>query len=108
MTISGPFGGPARRIERGRRAGAEGDESAVPRRDFVSPTGKGHSIRLPRTLVLFETSVKFAGRDDPHPWTLRVTEIYQRAGDRWQRLHRHADPLARGRPLGETLALLAE
>ena len=109
MTIYGPFGGPARRMSEGG-ARAQRETRAL----FQGGTSEAQLVRAIESgdlvvLVLFETSmVKFAGREDPHPWTLRVTEVYQRTGDRWQRLHRHADPLARGRPLDETLALLAE
>jgi ketosteroid isomerase-like protein len=28
-------------------------------------------------------------------WSLRVTIVFRRAGDRWQIVHRHADPLVR-------------
>jgi hypothetical protein len=107
MTIYGPFGGPARLI---------GDRVAqnAARAQFKGGTGQVDVVRVIESddlvvLVLFERSiVEFEGRDEPHPWLLRVTEIYQRQGDEWQRLHRHADPLTRPRPLEETLELLAE
>ena len=28
-------------------------------------------------------------------WSLRVTEVYRKAGSEWQLVHRHADPLVR-------------
>jgi ketosteroid isomerase-like protein len=31
-------------------------------------------------------------------WSLRVTLVFRRAGDRWQLVHRHADPLVREIP----------
>ena len=31
-------------------------------------------------------------------WSLRVTIVFRRAGDRWQIVHRHADPLVREIP----------
>jgi ketosteroid isomerase-like protein len=31
-------------------------------------------------------------------WSLRVTLVFRRAGDRWQLVHRHADPLVRQIP----------
>lgn len=36
----------------------------------------------------------FADQD----WSLRVTIVFRRAGDRWQIVHRHADPLVREIP----------
>lgn len=40
------------------------------------------------------------------PRTLRTTQAFRRDGDRWVRLHRHADPLLGRRSLEATLALL--
>jgi ketosteroid isomerase-like protein len=31
-------------------------------------------------------------------WSLRVTIVFRRAGDRWQLVHRHADPIVRQIP----------
>ena len=43
----------------------------------------------------------------PHQdWSLRVTIVFRRAGDRWQIVHRHADPLVREIPF-DHLAQLA-
>lgn len=39
-------------------------------------------------------------------WPLRVTLVYRRAGDEWQLVHRHADPLVKG-VSHETAAALA-
>lgn len=39
-------------------------------------------------------------------WSLRVTLVFRRAGDRWQLVHRHADPLVRQIPF-ESLGRLA-
>jgi ketosteroid isomerase-like protein len=32
-------------------------------------------------------------------WSLRVTLLFRRSGDRWQLLHRHADPLVKPIPM---------
>src|SRR5437868_6232559 len=58
-------------------------------------------------LITIERSmVKFKGRDAPLPWVLRVTEVYQRQGDEWRRMHRHADPLIHPIPIDDVLPLL--
>ncbi len=107
MTIYGPFGGGVARV-RDQLAQAQ----AATRSQFTAGTGtvefvqaiESHDIVI---IVLWETSqVLFLGRDEAHAWNLRVTEVYQRFGDEWRRLHRHADPLHNRRPFDETLALL--
>ena len=40
-------------------------------------------------------------------WSLRVTQVFQRDGDEWRLVHRHADPLVRSIPLDVTAALAA-
>jgi hypothetical protein len=109
-TIAGPFGGPAihltgdvRRLQAqlnsqfrgGTEAEVELIESYVSD-DFVC-------------LVMVERSVvQFAGHAGTHPWLLRVTSVFQRDGDAWRAVHRHADPLVHYRSLDETLSLMAE
>jgi hypothetical protein len=38
-------------------------------------------------------------------WSLRVTEVYRKAGSEWQLVHRHADPLVRRIALKQAAAL---
>lgn len=107
MTIFGPFGGPA---------GSGGPEMQA-RQQRMSAMFRGGSgdCELVRAiasddlvvLVMLERSqVTFAGQSEPRPWTLRTTQVFRRDGDRWVRLHRHADPLISRRSLDDTLLLL--
>jgi len=107
MTIFGPFGGPVRHA---RDQLVEVQSRA--RSQFKSGTGTVQLIRAIEAgdlviLVLSETSeVMFVGRDEPHTWSLRITEAYLDVNGTWRRIHRHADPLTKLRGLAETLALL--
>lgn len=107
MTIFGPLGG---------EAGAGGPELAARQRQVNASFGGGsgrcevvRSIASDDLLVLVmieRNQVAFAGRPQPQAWTLRTTQVFRRDGDRWVRLHRHADPLLGRRSLDATLALL--
>jgi ketosteroid isomerase-like protein len=60
-------------------------------------------------LVMIERSqMRLKGHDEPRPWLLRVTQVFQREGDEWRSVHRHADPLLRPLALDEVLALMVE
>ena len=60
-------------------------------------------------LVMIERSrVQLKGHDEPQPWRLRVTQVFQREGDEWRSVHRHADPLLRPLALDEVLGLMVE
>jgi ketosteroid isomerase-like protein len=107
MTLLGPFGGPARTGGAGG-AGAQRQANSA----FKGGTGSTELVSAVTggdlvVLVLIERNeVMFEGRSEPHRWELRTTQVFRRAGDRWIRLHRHADPLLRRRSLDETLALI--
>ena len=58
-------------------------------------------------LVLIESAtVNFRGHVEPRRWDLRVTEVFERRGPEWVRVHRHADPLVDRHPLDKILELL--
>lgn len=109
MTLFAPFGG-----EVVRGLGDLKPRQARAVSQFRGGTGTSELVKAivagdVVTLVLTERSdVTFEGRDSPHPWVLRVTEVFQRQGTQWARLHRHADPLIQRRTLDDTLALLGE
>lgn len=106
MTIFGPFGG---------EAGPGGPELETRQRGmssmFRGGSGKCELVRSVAAddllvLVMIERNqVMFEGREKPHSWTLRTTQVFRRDGARWVRLHRHADPLVERRSLDDTLAL---
>ena len=49
-------------------------------------------------LVAVERQHGVVGDSEDQDWSLRVTLVFRRAGDRWQLVHRHADALVRRIP----------
>ena len=102
MTLTGPFGG---------EAVGPGPHQAKVAALFHGGTGRCELVKVIAegdlvVLVMIERNVvQFEGEPAPRPWVLRTTQVFRRDGDRWLRLHRHADPLIMRRPLVETLAL---
>ena len=105
MTISGPFGGSTTVADPVRQA-------QLAAAWFHGGTGRNEVIKviagddLVVVIMVERNDVMFEGRSEPHPWILRTTQVFRHQGDRWVRLHRHADPLIYRRGLDETLALL--
>jgi len=56
-------------------------------------------------LVMIERQHGEVGGLPDQDWSLRVTEVYRKAGAEWQLAHRHADPLVRRLPLAQTAAI---
>jgi ketosteroid isomerase-like protein len=56
-------------------------------------------------LVMIERQSAEVGGLAEQDWSLRVTEVYRKAGSEWQLAHRHADPLVRRITLEQTAAL---
>lgn len=109
MTIFGPFGGDA---------GPGGPDLEARQRRmsamFKGGSGESELVRAHAAgdllvLVMIERNqVSFEGRSEPHAWSLRTTQVFRKDGERWIRLHRHADPLIERRSLEDTLTLLDE
>ena len=105
-TILGPFGGAAvgaSVITPAQRRGVTQFESGSGTVEFLNGGVSGDAAWI---VMIERCIVKFAGRDEPRRWDLRVTEAFQRQQGKWVRVHRHADPLVDRRPLDDVLAIL--
>lgn len=74
--------------------------------DFIN---EGLSGDIAWMAFIERATVVFSG-DSPgieRRWDLRVTEVFRRTTDGWERVHRQADPLVDFRPLADVAALLA-
>jgi ketosteroid isomerase-like protein len=106
MTIFGPFGGEALR----------GTAELAGRQDRAASLfggGEGRcelvkTIRSDDVVVIIQVErneARVQGASDPQPWVLRTTQVFERRGDQWVRLHRHADPLIDLRTPERTFAI---
>lgn len=108
VTIAGPFGLPAvhmtEEMRRGQTAMNKNFEGGTNAEVELIESYVSDDLVV---LVMVERSdVTFHGRNGTDPWRLRVTSVFQREGDDWRAVHRHADPLVQFRPLAQTLSLM--
>jgi hypothetical protein len=105
MTIFGPWGGEA-----GRGPGLPGRQQAMARL-FHGGTGSNEVVKtivagdIVVVVLIERNEVTVEGVTDPQPWVLRTTQVFERRGDTWVRLHRHADPLIDRRTPADTFAI---
>lgn len=105
FTLMQPFGGPA----------SHGFDSSPTRLEEMShffrngttdlqmaATYAGENIVV---LVMIERQRAEVGGLPEQDWSLRVTEVYRKAGSDWQLAHRHADPLVQRVALERAAAL---
>jgi hypothetical protein len=59
----------------------------------------GVSEQIAWLTFIERATVTFRGDPTERRWDLRVTEIFRRSDDDWERVHRHADPLVDRRPM---------
>jgi len=104
MTIFGPFGGELNVLGPWQPKIAALFHGGTGRCELLRAIADGDLVIL---IMLERNLVRFAEDAEPRPWILRTTQVFRRDGDRWLRLHRHADPLITRRALAETLALLS-
>ncbi|HEY7064886.1 MAG TPA: DUF4440 domain-containing protein [Chloroflexota bacterium] len=112
VTLLNPFGGYTGRGQQGVQAvqhGAIAHFAAGGASDVESELLHAIVSDDLAVLVMIERSqVRLKGHDEPLPWLLRVTQVFQRDGDEWRSVHRHADPLLRSLALDEVLGLMVE
>ena len=105
FTLMQPFGGPA---SHGFDKGAQ--HLAEMSRYFRNGKTKlevaqTYSSRDLVVLVMIERQTGEVGGLPEQDWSLRVTEVYRRAGAEWELVHRHADALVHRITLGQLSAL---
>lgn len=94
-TLLGPNGG----VEEGAAHVIEVNEAGSHRFQRGSTTDlevlhSGADGRYGYWTGLQRATVRVAGKPEPVPMRLRVTEVFRRDGDTWKLIHRHADMLA--------------
>jgi ketosteroid isomerase-like protein len=108
MTIFGPFGGGL--VTNGPDLEARQAAISAKFRGGKSSHEVLNVIRSGAVVVLMlveRNEVQFEGQSAPQRFDLRTTQVFRRDGDRWLRLHRHADPLLDRRSFEATIALAA-
>jgi hypothetical protein len=105
MTIFGPWGGEA-----GRGPALPERQQAMARL-FKGGTGETEVVKTVVSgdvvvVVLVERNeVTVEGVEQRQRWVLRTTQVFERRGARWVRLHRHADPLIDRRSPADTFSI---
>jgi ketosteroid isomerase-like protein len=105
FTLMQPFGGPPSR-------GFDMSPARLAERARYFRNGKT-ALELVQTyacedivvLVMIERQTAEVGGLPEQDWSLRVTEVYRKAGSEWQLAHRHADPLVRHVKLEQAAAI---
>lgn len=106
MTIFGPFGGEALRgtaeLSGRQDRAASLFSGGRGRCDVIKTVVAGDVVVI---IQVERNEAHVQGSDGPQSWTLRTTQVFERRGEGWVRLHRHADPLIDFRPPEQTFAL---
>jgi ketosteroid isomerase-like protein len=104
-TLVAPFGGaPTRGFDTSsehRAAMARFFKSGTFDQEVVASYASGNLI----VLVTIERVRAEVGGLPEQDWSLRVTQVFRRAGAEWQLVHRHADPLVNSISLDRAAAL---
>ena len=104
ITLGNPFGpfGKGRKevLLALKNASTKYKEGSVVGVDRVAVYGEG------KTYVIVEVEhdrAKLGDSPDFSEFSARVTSVYERIGDRWRLIHRHADPITSDRPAESVL-----
>jgi ketosteroid isomerase-like protein len=104
FTLMNPFGGEAARYDdrsESIRAAASYFEGGEATLEVAEVHAWGDTV----VLVMIERQHGRVGGLPDQDWSLRVTQVYRRAGSDWQVVHRHADPLVHAVGLEQAAAL---
>lgn len=106
FTLMSPFGGPP---SRGGRY-TEDEWAAIGRffrggRDSTLEPVQAYRSGNLVVLAAIERTHVAVGETPAQPWALRVTLVFRNDGQRWQLVHRHADPLAGGISVAQSASL---
>lgn len=105
FTLMQPMGGPA----------SHGFDNSPERLERMARYFRGGEAELEMVqayasdaiivLVMIERQRAEVGGLPKQDWSLRVTEVYRKAGADWELVHRHADPLVKAITLEQSAAL---
>ena len=106
-TLMNPFGGaPSRGFEDTpqRRAGMKKFfRGGTLEQEVVETYGSASGDLI--VLVTIERVRAAVGDLPEQDWSLRVTQVFRRAGSGWELVHRHADPLTNSRTVEQAAAI---
>jgi ketosteroid isomerase-like protein len=104
-TLMAPFGGaPSRGFDVSSEHLAELErffKAGKSRLELVQTYASGDIV----VLVMIERQRCEVGDLPEQDWSLRVTQVYRRAGTGWRLVHRHADPLVNRITLGQAATI---
>lgn len=105
FTLMQPFGGPASHgFDKSPGKLAEMSRY-FQRGEATLEVAKTYASDELIVLVTIERQRGEVGGLPAQDWSLRVTEVYRKAGSEWRLAHRHADPLVRRMTLTQTAAI---
>ena len=105
FTLMQPFGGPPSRGFDGSSQHLEDLARYFRNGEATLEVVQTYATADMVVLVVIERQHGEVGGLPDQDWSLRVTLVYQRRGNDWQMVHRHADPLVRNIGLDRAAAL---